>query len=123
MAEEKYFTVKLEIKAPNADFIDRMLDRMPGADRIYDSEIIDPDKAHLECRIRYDENWNGHGEHFVFENKWTNEESWGLDSAIPLISYEDGKRIVGKGDLLHYTALTKIRELMELDVPFYFSNK
>ena len=123
MAEEKYFTVTLEIKAPNADFVDRMIDRMPMAERIYDCKIVDPDEPHLECRIRYDEDWHGLGEYYVFENKWTNEESWGTDCACPLISYENGERIIGKGDYLHYTALTKIRDLINLGIRFYFSSK
>lgn len=31
-------------------------------------------KKELVCRIRYVEDWNGRGEHFLFENKWTDEE-------------------------------------------------
>lgn len=72
-------------------------------------------KDHLEVRIRYVENWNGQGEHFVFENKWTNEDEWGLDTAFKLLDY-NGK----KGEVVSYQALTKIRELMTLGVPFRF---
>lgn len=72
-------------------------------------------KDHLECRIRYVEDWNGEGEHFVFENKWTNEDEWGLDTAFKLIDYKDLK-----GELVNYRALTKIRELMKLGIHFYF---
>lgn len=70
----------------------------------------------LQCRIRYEENWNGQGEHFIFENKWTDDEQWGLDVAFKLIDSE-----TEKGALLHYTALTKIRELKNLGIDFYFS--
>ena len=79
-------------------------------------------KPYLEERIRYVEDYFGEGEHFVFECKWSNEKSWGLDSAFPLVSYEDGKLVLGKGDLLNYQALTKIRELQKMGVRFYFSN-
>ena len=74
-------------------------------------------KSHLECRIRYDENWRGQGEYFVFENKWTNEgdDAWGLDTAFKL--RPNGNK---EGELVHYTALTKIRELQRLGIPFYF---
>lgn len=72
-------------------------------------------KPRYEERIRYVENWNGHGEHFVFEGKWSNETDWGLDSAFPLIDYNGAK-----GVLIHYTAITKIRELMKQGVPFQF---
>lgn len=119
--EDKYFTVTLSIKAPNKAYVENMLDRMPHADRIFDDDIVDDDEPRLECRIRYAENWNGQGEHFVFENKWTNEEEWGLDSAFPLVTVEDGDVIRGEGELIHYTALTKVRELMKLGVHFYFS--
>lgn len=74
-------------------------------------------KDRLECRIRYVEDWNGRGEHFVFENKWTNEDAWGLDTAFPLFDAE-----WGKGELIHYTALTKIRDLMDMGIDVYFSH-
>ena len=119
--EDKYFTVTLSIKAPNKAYVEDMLDRMPHADRIFDDDIVDEDEPRLECRIRYDKNFGGEGEYFVFEIKWTNEDEWGLDTAFPLVTIEDGEVIRGEGDLIHYTALTKIRELMKLGVHFYFS--
>ena len=63
-------------------------------------------------RIRYDENWHGEGEHYIFEWKYEDEDDnqWSMESAFPLVSYEDGKLVRGKGDLIHYTALTKVRE-------------
>ena len=63
-------------------------------------------------RIRYDENWHGEGEYYVFEWKYEDEDEnqWSMESAFPLVSYEDGKIVCGKGDLIHYTALTKVRE-------------
>lgn len=105
----KDFEVKLTIEAESKEQIDKMLDRMPHADRIYACKIIDPDTPRYMERIRYDENWNGEGEHFVFEGKWSNEDEWGLVSAFPL-----------KNDMIHYTALTKIREMKSLGIDFYF---
>lgn len=77
----------------------------------------------LIVRIRYDKNWNDKGEHFVFENRTPDEDEWGLDSAFPLCDVEDGEIVRGKGDLIHYTALTKIRELMKwgTDIHLFFS--
>lgn len=121
--EQKHFTVTLEITAPSKRAVERMLEGMPHAERIWDDEIVDEDDRRFECRIRYDENYCGEGEHFVFENKWTDEEEWGLDSAFPLVNFENGKIARGEGELIHYTALTKIRELMHLGVHFYFSSK
>lgn len=121
--EEKVFTVTLEIEAKDEEAVERMLESLGRryGDKILDVNVEDPDKPKLECRIRYDKNWNGEGEHYVFENKWTNEEGWGLDSAFPLVSYEDGKLVRGKGDLLNYQALTKIRELRKLGIYYYFA--
>ena len=64
----------------------------------------------LEARIRYEEDWNGMGEHFVYELKRADEDEWGLDSAFKLID-----------DRLSYQALTKIREYMRLGIDFHFS--
>ena len=72
-------------------------------------------KPRYEERIRYVENWNGQGEHFVFEGKWSDKTEWNLDIAFPLIDCEGQK-----GILIHYTAITKIRELMKWNIPFYF---
>ena len=71
-------------------------------------------KPKLEGRIRYVKDWHGEGEHFIFENKWTNEgeNEWGLESAFPLYGDEH--------ELIHYTALTKIREWKKLGIDFYF---
>jgi len=107
--EEKYYTVTLEVCAPDKETVERMIDRMPRAEEIYDCKIIDPDEARLECRIRYEEDWKGQGEYYIFENKWTNEEEWGLDTAFAL-----------KDDRISYEALTKVRELMKMGIHFYF---
>ena len=72
-------------------------------------------KPRYEVRIRYYEDWHGHGEHFVFERKGSDETEWGTDMAFKLLDYEDEK-----GVLLSYRALTKIRQLQELNIPFYF---
>ena len=67
-------------------------------------------KAKLQGRIRYVEDWNGRGEHYLFESKWSDENEWGLDTAFHL---ED--------DMIHYTALTKVREWLRLGVDVRFS--
>lgn len=66
-------------------------------------------------RIRYDENWMNEGEHYVFEFRWEDEgeNDWSMECAFPLLSYKDGELVCGKGDLIHYTALTKVREWMK----------
>ena len=69
----------------------------------------------LQGRIRYDENFHGDGEHFVFEVKWPNEKEWGLDMAFKLLDYEKEK-----GAVVSYQALTKVREWMKLGVDFHF---
>lgn len=114
--EKKYYEVKMEICAPDKETVECWLDGMPHADEIYECNIVDPDEPYLEARIRYVEDWNGQGEYYVFENKWTNEEEWGLDVAFKLQDSAEEK-----GVLLHYEALTKIRELMNLGIPFYFA--
>ena len=72
-------------------------------------------KQKLQGRIRYVEDWNGQGEYFVFETKWSNEQDWGLDTAFKLLDYGDEKGVV-----LNYTALTKIREWQKLGIEFWF---
>lgn len=72
-------------------------------------------KKQLECRIRYVEDWNGRGEYYLFENNWTNETEWGLDTAFKLLDYGEEK-----GALLSYKALTKIMELQKMGISFYF---
>lgn len=67
-------------------------------------------KAKYEVRIRYDEDWNGQGEHFVFEGKWTFGTEWELDTAFKLID-----------NMISYQALTKIRQLKKLGIDFYFA--
>lgn len=67
-------------------------------------------KAKLEGRIRYVEDWNGMGEHFVFETKWSNEKDWGLDTAFKLID-----------DKLSYMALTTVRQWQRLGIEYYFA--
>lgn len=118
--DDKTYSVTLEINAKSKEDVDKMLDGMPHAERIFDWNIEDPDEPKLECRIRFVEDWNGEGEHYVFENKWTNEEEWGLDTAYPLISYEGGNIVVGRGAYMSYQAITKIRELIRNGIHFYF---
>ena len=69
----------------------------------------------FEGRIRYVEDWNGRGEYFLFENKWTNEEEWGLEIAFKLLDYGDEK-----GEVVNYRALTTIREWQRLGMKFHF---
>ena len=65
-------------------------------------------KERVQLRIRYDENWNGKGEFYVFECRRSNEDEWGLDTAFKLMDKDDIK-----GILINYQALTKIRECMK----------
>lgn len=67
-------------------------------------------------RISYVEDWNEHGEHYVFEWKFEDEESWSLECTFPLCEWKDGKAVCGSGDMIHYTALTKIREWMRIGI-------
>lgn len=111
---EKFYTVKLELTAPNEKQIDKWLDQMPMemAEAIYDEKIIDHDARHYEERIRYVEDWNGQGEYYVFEGRWSDEEKWGVDCAFQLFGEN--------AQLVNYQALTKIRELKKMNIPFYF---
>lgn len=111
----KNFTVTLQIEAPNKEAVEQMIDSMSHADRIWDDKIVDEDDPVLYGRIRYVENWNNLGEHYLFESKWSNEEDWGLDTAFRLLDYKDSK-----GEVLSYQALTKIREWQRLRIQFYF---
>ena len=66
-------------------------------------------KNRLQGRIRYEENYMDSGEHFIFELKYEDEEEWGMCKAFPL-----------KDDIIHYTALTQIREWQDLGIEFWF---
>lgn len=72
-------------------------------------------KEKLQGRIHYEENWNGWGEHFIFETKWTDEDEWGLDTAFKLLDYNGES-----GAVMSYQALTKVREWTRLGIDFYF---
>lgn len=63
-----------------------------------------------QCRIRYEENYNGRGEHFIFEIK--KGDDWGLDKAFKLIG--------DNADLISYQALTEIRDLQDLGFEVFF---
>lgn len=69
-------------------------------------------QAELQGRIYYDADWNGHGEHYVFESKRSDENEWGTEVAFKLID-----------DRLSYQALTQVREWMRLGVDFRFVPK
>lgn len=131
--EMKCYEVKLLLDAPNREAAERIVDKMCGlpmanayGDGVFHSEIFcaEEDRRYEE-RIRYVEDWHGEGEHFVFEGKWSDEKEWGLDSAFKLLDYHDKDGNVppdGKGILLNYQALTKIRELKRMGVEFHFGN-
>ena len=124
MDENRTFKVELSIEAPDRDTADKLLDKMYS--NLSQKEVIqidcgdlkDTEERRYQERIRYVEDWNGHGEHFVFEGKWSDKDEWGLDSAFKLIDHEDKK-----GELISYQALTKIRELMKMDIDFWFSEQ
>ena len=77
-------------------------------------------KPKLVGRIRYVEDYDGKGhEYYVFENKWTDEEHWGLECAFRLLDYDDGVRHED-AVLLSYQALTCIRNWLRLGMTFHF---
>lgn len=65
-------------------------------------------------RIRYEENWMGEGEHFIYEWRWEDEDEWQFEASAPLCSWENGNLVTGKGDFLNYSALTHIRKWTNL---------
>lgn len=69
-------------------------------------------------RISYVENWHNEGEHFVFEWKFKNEDDskWNFECAAPLCDLKDGKLVTGSGEMIHFTALTKIREWKKIGI-------
>lgn len=70
-------------------------------------------KNQMEYRIRFDENYNGRGEFFVFEYRSNGDDEWNLDSAFKVLGDEaDG--------MISYQALTKIRHLMDMGIHFRF---
>ena len=108
--ERHLFNVSMEIIAPNEDYVHDMLDGMPHSNKLYNVEIEDDDAPRFIERIRYVEDYEGHGEAYVFEGKWTNDNEWSLDTAFYL-----------KDDMISYQALTKVRELMRNGTEFSFS--
>lgn len=69
----------------------------------------------LEARIRFVDLEND-GEGFIFENKWSDEEEWGMDTLFNLIPQDDDPN----HDLISYQALTKIRELQRMGIDVRF---
>lgn len=71
-------------------------------------------------RIRYIEHYViggiDEGEHYLFEWKWSDEDEnqWSLDCAAKLWNFGEYH------DMIHYTALTKVREWMKLGIDFWF---
>ena len=76
-------------------------------------------------RIRYEEHYvvgnRDEGEHYIFEWKYEDEDEnqWNMESAFPLVSFKEGETVCGSGDLIHYTALTKVREWMKQGIISY----
>lgn len=67
-------------------------------------------KEKLQGRIRYEENFMGDGEAFIFEIKWTNEKEWGLETAYRCID-----------DRISWEALAHVRKWMNLGIEFWFA--
>ena len=65
-------------------------------------------KHRLIGRIRYVEDWFGRGEHFVFETRWSDEDTWGLDVAYPI-----------KDDKVSYEAIFKLCQWSDLGISFF----
>ena len=124
----KEFQTRLTIEAETARDADRILDRMYSAlnrqdlDAVIDSGLEDTEKRHFVERIRFVEDWNGHGEHFVFEGKMSDESDteWGLDAAYKLFDL-DYNGCHEKCALISYEALTKIRQLIAMRTDFWFA--
>ena len=115
----KDYKIVMRVEAPDKKTADKWVDAIAERSEryhieVWDGEVIDEDERHYEGRIRYEEDWYGKGEHYVFEGRWSDEE-WGLDTAFKLLDYNEQK-----GILLNYEALTKIREWMRLGIPFHF---
>lgn len=64
----------------------------------------------LEGRVRYEENWRGEGEYFIFEIKWTNENEWGLESAYPCVD-----------DKVHWSVIHHFKKWKHLDIDYHFA--
>lgn len=67
-------------------------------------------KVKVEGRIRYEADYMGRGEHYIFEFKKTTDKEWKMEKAFGLI----------QGELVHYTALTTLREWQRLGIEFHF---
>ena len=110
--DKRTFTVTMEIEAYSEEQVYGMMDRLLNDRRCLSFDIEDENERKYLERCRYEADWNGKGEHFIFEGRWTDDDDWGLDMAVPV-----------KNDMIHYTALTKIRELMRQDVEFFFGDR
>lgn len=78
----------------------------------YLEDIIDDTVYEQErpvCRIRYQPIEDG-PESYIFETRKSDEEAWGF-----MCSYEL------KGDMLHFTALTQVRELIKMGYTVRFA--
>lgn len=60
--------------------------------------------------MRYVEIGHNDGEYYVFEIKWSDEEEWGLEMCVPV-----------DHDMIHYTALTCVREWIKNGVEIHFA--
>lgn len=67
-------------------------------------------------RITYVENWHGQGEHYVFEWRFEDDDEWNFECAAPLCEWKNGEIITGHGEMIHYTALTKLREWAKIGI-------
>ena len=121
------YEVTLNIEVQNQQELDGLLDKMYEHLSTKDYEkvgdpvsIKDLDERHYEERIRYVEDWHGEGEHFLFEGKQSDEEAWCLDTAFKLFDL-DYNGYHNKGELISYQALTKIRELRKMGIPYHFA--
>lgn len=65
-------------------------------------------KAKLEGRVRYEENWRGEGEYFIFEIKWSDEDEWGLETAYHCVD-----------DKVSWTVIAHFRKWQDLGIDYY----
>ena len=67
-------------------------------------------KDRLEGRVRYEENYMGQGEYFIFEIKWTYETSWGMETAYRC-----------ENDKVNWQVIAHFRKWQELGIDYYFA--
>lgn len=98
------------------EVFDRFTELSDKVDVIRDIVESKSTPRRLEARICFVDDLENDGEGFVFENKWSDEDEWGMDTLFNLIPQDDDP----SHDLISYQALTKIRELQNMGIDVRF---